>query len=39
MKQKPPYIETLFEKGMLLESEAAAGKGTWSAALAPLGRI
>ena len=32
--QKPPYIETLFEKGMLLESEAAAGKGTWSTALA-----
>ena len=38
LKQKPPYLETLFEKGMLLESEAAAGKGTWSAALAPLGR-
>ena len=33
MKQKPPYIETLFEKGMLLESEAAAGKGKWSTAL------
>ena len=33
MTQKPPYIETLFEKGMLLESEAAAGKGTWSTAL------
>jgi tetratricopeptide (TPR) repeat protein len=34
MKQKPPYLETLFEKGMLLESEAAAGKARWSAALA-----
>ena len=33
LKQKPPYLETLFEKGMLLESEAAAGHGTWSAAL------
>ena len=33
MEQKPPYIETRFEKGMLLESEAAAGKGKWSTAL------
>ena len=33
MKQKPPYVDTLFEKGMLLESEAAAGRGSWSAAL------
>ncbi len=34
MAHKPPYLETLFEKGMLLESEADAGKGAWSAALA-----
>jgi tetratricopeptide (TPR) repeat protein len=34
LTQKPPVLETLFEKGMLLESEAAAAKGTWSAALA-----
>ena len=33
MDQKPPYVETLFEKGMLLESEAEAGRGKWSAAL------
>jgi cellulose synthase operon protein C len=33
MSQKPIYLETFFEKGLLLESEAAAGKGTWSAAL------
>jgi cellulose synthase operon protein C len=33
LKQKPPYLETLIEQGMLLESEAAAGKSTWSSAL------
>jgi cellulose synthase operon protein C len=33
LKQKPPYLETLFEQGMLLESKAAARKGSWSAAL------
>ena len=33
LAQKPPYLETLFEKGMLLEAEAEAGQGTWSAAL------
>jgi cellulose synthase operon protein C len=33
MKQKPVYLDTLFEKGMLLESEAAARKGNWSTAL------
>jgi cellulose synthase operon protein C len=33
LQQKPPYIETLFEKGMLLESEAAADHGKWSSAL------
>ena len=27
LAQKPPYIETLFEKGMLLEAEAEAGQG------------
>jgi cellulose synthase operon protein C len=32
MKEKPVYVETVFEKGMLLESQAAAGKGTWPAA-------
>jgi tetratricopeptide (TPR) repeat protein len=32
MAQKPPYIETLFEKGQLLEAEADARQGTWSAA-------
>ncbi len=36
MSQKPPYIETLFEKGLFLEAEADSGHGTWSAA-APLG--
>jgi cellulose synthase operon protein C len=33
MKQKPTLLETAFEKGMLLEAEAAAGKGKWSTAL------
>ncbi len=33
MAQKPPFLETLFEKGMLLESEAAAGQGSWNTAL------
>jgi cellulose synthase operon protein C len=33
MEQKPAYVETLFEKGMLLESEAASGHGKWSTAL------
>ena len=33
MAQKPPYLDTFFEKGMLLEAEAAAGHGTWPAAL------
>jgi tetratricopeptide (TPR) repeat protein len=33
LKQKPPYLETLFEQGMLLESEASARKGSWSTAL------
>ena len=33
LKQKPPYLETLFEEGMLLESKAAARKGSWSTAL------
>jgi tetratricopeptide (TPR) repeat protein len=33
LKQKPPVIETLFEKGLILEAEAEAGRGTWSAAL------
>ena len=37
-QQSSGYIETLFEKGMLLEAEAEAGKGTWSAALGILGR-
>ena len=32
-----PYIETLFEKGLLLEAEAEAGHGNWSAAVQPLG--
>jgi len=30
LEQKPPYIECLFEKGMLLEAEAEARKGSWS---------
>jgi cellulose synthase operon protein C len=33
MSQKPPYIETLFEKGLLLEAEADAGRGSWPAAV------
>ena len=33
LAQKQPYIETLFEKGLLQEAEAEAGKGRWSAAV------
>ena len=33
LAQKQPYIETLFEKGLLQEAEAEAGKGSWSAAI------
>jgi tetratricopeptide (TPR) repeat protein len=33
MKSTPTYLETLFEKGMLLEAEAEAGQAKWSAAL------
>ena len=33
LAQKPPYLEALVEKGMLLESEAEAGQGTWAAAI------
>jgi tetratricopeptide (TPR) repeat protein len=32
LSQYPRYIEPLVEKGMLLESQAEAGKGAWSAA-------
>jgi tetratricopeptide (TPR) repeat protein len=31
--QNPRYIEPLFEKGMLLEAKAQAGKSNWAAAL------
>jgi tetratricopeptide (TPR) repeat protein len=31
---KPPYVECLFEKGMLMEAEAEARKGSWSKTLA-----
>jgi tetratricopeptide (TPR) repeat protein len=34
LAQKPPDISILFGKGMLLEAEAEAGRGDWSAALA-----
>lgn len=34
LDQKPPYLDVLVEKGMLLEAEAEAGKGSWSSALA-----
>jgi tetratricopeptide (TPR) repeat protein len=34
LEQKPPYIECLFEKGMLLEAEAQVRKGSWSSTLA-----
>ena len=33
LTQNPRYIEPQFEKGLLLEAEAEAGKGSWSAAL------
>ena len=33
LEQKPPYLESLIEKGMLLEAEAEARKGTWAAAI------
>ena len=33
LAQKQPYIETLFEKGLLQEAEAEAAKGSWSAAI------
>ena len=33
LAQNPRYIEPQFEKGLLLEAEAEAGKGSWSAAL------
>jgi len=33
LEQKPPYIECLFEKGMLLEAEAEARRGSWSSTL------
>ncbi len=33
LTQKPPYLAALIEKGMLLEAEAEAGKGTWAAAI------
>jgi tetratricopeptide (TPR) repeat protein len=33
LKNKPTYLETVFEKGMLLEAEADAGQAKWSAAL------
>ena len=32
LSQYPRYIEPLIEKGMLLESQAEAGQGEWSAA-------
>jgi tetratricopeptide (TPR) repeat protein len=32
-RDKKPYLETMFEKGMLLEAKADAGKGSWPAAL------
>ncbi len=34
LAQKPPYIECLFEKGLLLEAEAEAHRGNWSHACA-----
>ena len=33
LSQKPPYLDALLEKGMLLEAEAEAGQGTWAAAI------
>jgi tetratricopeptide (TPR) repeat protein len=33
LAQKPPYLDALVEKGMLLEAEAEAGQGTWAAAI------
>jgi tetratricopeptide (TPR) repeat protein len=33
LSQYPRYIEPMIEKGMLLESQAAAGQAEWSAAL------
>ncbi len=33
LAQKPPYLESLIEKGMLLEAEAEARQGTWAAAI------
>ncbi|MGP0066265.1 MAG: tetratricopeptide repeat protein [Isosphaeraceae bacterium] len=33
LSQNPRYIEPQFEKGLLLEAEADAGKGSWSASL------
>ncbi len=33
LAQKPPYIECQFEKGMLLEAESEARKGSWSSTL------
>ncbi len=33
MTQKPPYVDVLFENGLLLEAEAENGRKSWSAAL------
>jgi tetratricopeptide (TPR) repeat protein len=33
LAQKPPEFKVLFEKGLLLEAEADAGRGNWSSAL------
>jgi tetratricopeptide (TPR) repeat protein len=33
LAQKPPYLDALVEKGLLLEAEAEAGKGSWAAAI------
>jgi tetratricopeptide (TPR) repeat protein len=33
LAQKPPYLEALLEKGMLLEAEAEVRQGTWAAAI------
>jgi tetratricopeptide (TPR) repeat protein len=34
LAQKPPVVEVLFGKGLLLEAEAEAGRGDWSRPLA-----
>ncbi len=33
LAMKPPYLEALIEKGMLLEAEAEAGQGSWNLAI------